>query len=345
MRKLSNKEYDQMIKELWSIRNPHIEFDEKIYRRFKRVMSLKSNKPKMPKPLVFNLPSEKAFFELSTARNRNLINIEEQNKLRNTVVAFFGLSVGSHAAITWIMESRAGSVKIVDPDIISATNLNRIRSGWESVGKKKVEVVHNIISEINPFCEVQAFQKGTPDEIRRIFDSDPKINILVDEVDDFEAKILFRKLAREKRIPVVSAADVGDNVILDVERYDIDPQPKLFLGRVPNIDNINFSHLPERDRKKLIINLIGFEKNSERMIDSLFSIGGSIVTWPQLGATATVAGGLVATTLKKIVLGEKVASGRYYLSLDDLLVQDFNSLKRKNERAKKISQIKSLLKK
>lgn len=342
---MTRKTTEELIQELWHIRNPHLDEDDAVYKKFKKKILEEISHHKQKKTIDVNLPSKKAFFELSTARNRNLINIEEQNILRNTIVGFFGLSVGSHAVTTWIMESRADTVKIIDPDTISATNLNRIRIGWKAVGKRKVELVKNIILEINPFCNIHSFKHGSSKEIREVFEMKPKIDIVVDEIDNFEAKILLRKLAREKRIPLISAADVGDNVILDVERYDQDPNLELFLGRVPNIETINFSSLTDKEKKKLIINLIGFEKNSERMIDSLFSIGGSIVTWPQLGATATIAGGVIATTIKKIVLKENVTSGRYYVSLDDILVKDFNSNKRKISRMKKIEQIKSILKK
>src|SRR5579859_3741105 len=51
---------------------------------------------------------------LATVRNRNLITQEEQEVLRKTVVGFFGMSVGSHAALTWMMGSRADVMKIMD---------------------------------------------------------------------------------------------------------------------------------------------------------------------------------------------------------------------------------------
>jgi tRNA A37 threonylcarbamoyladenosine dehydratase len=342
MKRLAKHIYDEMIKELWSIRNPHIKFDERLYKKFRLSLAINA---KSQRPITNLLPSQKAFFELSTARNRNLINIEEQNRLRETVVAFFGLSVGSHAALTWMMESRADALKIIDPDFLSATNLNRVRYGWSDVGRSKVSLVKEQVSEINPFSKITVYRKGNVQEIRDVFEKGSSVHAIVDEIDDFEAKILIRKLAKEKRIPVLSAADVGDNIVLDIERYDLDPNQKLFLGRVSDIEQIKFSELNEKEKKKLVIQLVGFEENSERMLDSLFSIGGSIVTWPQLGATATIAGGVIATSLKKIILGEEVVSGRYYISLDELLVKDFNRMKRKNLRTKRVKQIKQLLEK
>ena len=61
-------------------------------------------------------------------------------------------------------------------------------------------------------------------------------------------------------------------------------------------------------------------------------IGKTIKTWPQLGSTATIAGGLITTLVKKMVLRERVKSGRYYFSIDKLLVYDYDSKKRKKKK-------------
>lgn len=342
MKKQQDTIYSETLKELWKIRNPHLEFNDISSMQLEKTIDEQVGKEK--KERNFNLPSRKAYFELSTARNRNLINIDEQNLLRKTVVAFFGLSVGSHAALTWMMLSRADAIKIVDPDAISASNLNRLRMGWKDIGKKKTAVVEEELSKINPFATIYSFSNGSPQEVRRVIESSPSADIIIDEIDNFEVKIVLRKIAKERKIPLISAADVGDNVVLDIERYDETPQPEMFLGRVAGMENINFSKLTDKEKKKLIIKLVGFEENSEKMLNSLFAIGGSIVTWPQLGSTASIAGGVVATAIKKIILGEKVKSGRYYFSLDDILVDDFNSAKRKSNRDRLINQIQKVLK-
>lgn len=258
-------------------------------------------------------------FELSTLRNRNLITREEQEKLRKTTVGFFGLSVGSHAAVTWAMGSRADNIKISDPDTIDPTNLNRLRAGWGSVGKLKTAVVMKEIRGINPDVHVTANTKTDEESVLKLFDHEPKLNFVVDETDSMETKLFLRKLARARKIPLVSAADVGDDVVLDVERYDISPQPEPFLGRLPGIEELDINALSVQEKIKLIIQLVGPENFSEEMTNSLNEIGKTLKTWPQLGATATIAGGVIATTIKKIVLGEKVKSGRYVVSLDKIL--------------------------
>ena len=89
---------------------------------------------------------------------------------------------------------------------------------------------------------------------------------------------------------------------------------------------------------------MGFDKNSEEMLTSILQIGTGIPTWPQLGGTATIAGGVIATTIKKIVLDEKINSGRYFISLDDILVDNFNDPKRQLKRESLINIIEKNLK-
>lgn len=264
-------------------------------------------------------------FELTTSRNQNLISPDEQNILRRSPVVFFGMSVGSHAALTWMMESRADDIRIVDPDTIDATNLNRLRFGWSDVGKTKVSVVSRLLKNINPHAHVAALTKTDAKNLEKLFTTPSPPVAIVDEIDDIGGKVLLRQLAKKYRLPLISAADIGDNIALDVERYDQDPPPEMFLGRVPEISGINIETLTSQKKIQLIIKLVGLEKNSSRMMESLLSVGKTISTWPQLGATATISGGLITTTLKKILTGEPVKSGRYYVSLDDLLVSDFNS--------------------
>ncbi len=289
-----------------------------------------------------DLISPEIAFELSTIRNRDLINLKQQQVLRKTVVGFFGLSVGSHAVSTWMMESRADKVRIADPDYITPSNLNRLFTGWDAVGKDKTEIVRKQINKINPFAHV-IVTKGKPyTEMRKMFTESPHINIVVDEIDDLVGKIHLRKFAQEMHIPLISVTDVGDNVIVDIERYDKKPYPKPFLGRMPNLDfNSDYSRLSLKEKVRLTMQIIGFDVCSEALLDSLLGIGKKFKTWPQLGATSVMAGGIITTVIKKIILEEEVESGRYFVSLDNLLVRDNNSQERKSLRDKKIQQFKA----
>lgn len=326
---------DIIIEELWQ----NAIFDSEALSILEEIAALQSNKELSLENVLSLISSRELHSSLSTLRNRHLITIAEQEKIKKKVVGFFGLSVGSHAALAWMMESRAEKIKIVDPAIIKPTNLNRMQASWQDIGKRKVDLVVEQLQKINPYAKVFTFYKGDESEINRVFEEEPTIDAVVDEIDDIEAKIILRRNAKKYRIPLVSAADVGDNVTLDIERYDKNPQPRPFLGRVVGIEEVDLDKLSDIERKRLIIKLVGFANNSERMLDSLLEIGKSLATWPQLAATAVISGGVVVTALKKIFLGEKVKSGRYFISLDKLLVPDFDShqrVKRRREKARRV---------
>src|SRR5258708_23752748 len=97
-----NSILDFIIKELWEVRNPHQKDNKLAYKLFKEKLFSLFKYERVGNKLWTKPSLKKASFELSTARNRNLISIDEQNELRQTTVAFFGLSVGSHAALTWM---------------------------------------------------------------------------------------------------------------------------------------------------------------------------------------------------------------------------------------------------
>jgi tRNA A37 threonylcarbamoyladenosine dehydratase len=329
---LSRKILEEIMLELWENAN----FNPEVYSLVEEAVEKTSGSKKKNQ---LNIPIQQALYELTTIRNRNLINTNQQKRLKKTVVGIFGLSVGSQAAITWMLESRASTIKISDPDIIATSNLNRIVFGPDSIGKLKTEVVAKRLLKINPFSRVLTINRTDARSIEKIFSSKPSLDVVVDAIDDIKSKVLLRKLCKKYAIPLVSAADVGDNVMLDIERYDQDPQTKMFHGRIKDIDNINFDKLSSTERLNLVVKIIGYEQHSEVMLQSLLDIGKKLITWPQLAATATIAGGVVTTTIKKIVLGEKVTSGRYYISLDDILVKDINKPFRVYKRRQLIKQL------
>lgn len=268
---------------------------------------------------------------LTTIRNRNLISQEQQRKLQQTVIGFFGLSVGSHAVLTWMLQSRADTVKIIDPDTIDATNLNRLRLSIDTIGKKKADVLEEQLIGMNPGVNVIKYTDVSSSSYQSIFCDYPLLDAIVDEIDDLQGKIYLRTRAKKYKIPVISATDVGDNVVLDIERHDLEPNYPFFHGVVPDLEQVDLNSLNRNQRIALTLKIVGLEHCSIAMLKSLLEIGKSIETWPQLAATATIAGGVVATTLKKIFLGESVRSGRYVVSLDTMLSPDSEDKKIKQE--------------
>jgi len=120
----------------------------------------------------------------------------------------------------------AQKIKIADPDEVSPSNLNRIRSDFLALGRKKTDLALEYLYQLNPYAEIDVFDTGVTEANMEQFLSD--IDVLIEETDDLEIKIRLRLAARERGIPVVMATDNGDNIIVEVERFDLDKTKQLF---------------------------------------------------------------------------------------------------------------------
>src|SRR5262245_15375489 len=102
--------YTEQLEELFLVRNPHFRFDKTGFEEALREFVGDGNLDLAGTWVYFpwrnmwvHVLDELEYQELRTARNRNLITAEEQQKFYDSCVAFAGLSVGSHAALTTVM--------------------------------------------------------------------------------------------------------------------------------------------------------------------------------------------------------------------------------------------------
>ncbi len=317
------------LSELFCIQNPKIAHSSRRQNAIKRFLVEK--KPQngwkeygawvwypWNRTLVHILPSDE-YHEVRTARNRNLITREEQEKFQDAIIGVAGLSVGNSAAMTIVLQGGAEYMRLADSDRLGLSNLNRIRAGIPSLGLPKTELAARQIHEINPYASLELFSEGvTMKNIKKFFLGPPKLDLLVEEMDNLAMKIEARKWARKLRIPVVMAADDGDGILLDIERFDLEPKRPLLHGRIPE-------RLPKKKMTRQEMGIfigkyfIGEENIPERMRASLPEIGKTLYTWPQLGSAATLAGVVTASAARRILTGEDIASGRIALILDDIL--------------------------
>lgn len=277
---------------------------------------------------LVHILAQEDFETLRTIRNRELITEKEQHKLLDFKVAAFGMSVGSAGALALAISGISRQIKLIDGAIISGSNLNRILTGVSSVGKNKAHVVGQIIYEMNPYSSISYFEKVKKENIAQIIDKPWKVDLIIDEIDDIEMKVLIRHEARSRRIPVIMATELGDTIMLDVERYDEEPDRPLFHGIIPHIEDLLDSPIENyREWTKHAVNIIDPINMTIKMQKSLLKIGTSIVTHPQLGSTVMMTGGMLAFATKNIAIGNEIKSGRYIVSLEKELLKDHRTLK------------------
>lgn len=318
-------QYEPMLEELFQIRNPGIkmkpDYPEKL-QAFKaehvqdKQMTAMGNWFYFPwnKTLIHYLADE-LHQEIRTERNKNLITKEEQEKLYDTTVAVTGLSVGSHAALIIAMSGMAKGIKLADPDEISASNLNRLQYDFTRIGDNKTQAAAESIYQMNPYATIETYPKGVTEENIDEFLSG--VDILIEEMDSLPMKVVIRKKAKALGIPVIMATDNGTGVILDVERFDENKNAPLFHGRI-ELSEEDYSPTARQTNPKLwnkiASEIIGIEFMEENLIDSLGQMGRSISGVPQLGAAASMAGGLVAISAIRIALKKPLPSGKYIFS-------------------------------
>ncbi len=266
------------------------------------------------------------FQKVRTARNKNLINAAEQEKFYNAVIGIGGLSVGSSVVSAVVQQGGGKRFRIADFDRLALSNVNRVRAGVQNLGLLKTEMAARQIYECNPYAEVEIFSDGlTRENLEKFFAGPPKLDIVIDEIDSLGIKYLIREYAKKYKLPVVMAADNGDNAVVDVERYDEDPKLEFFHGRLGKTSYEELSSLDKFGIGKTITKHIGSENVTPRMQESLLEMGKTIVSWPQLGGAAWLNGAAVAYCVRKILNKQPVEPNRALISLDEKLIPNYNS--------------------
>jgi nitroreductase/molybdopterin/thiamine biosynthesis adenylyltransferase len=268
---------------------------------------------------LVHLLGREEFAELRTNRNKFKITAQEQALLSGKKVGVIGLSVGQSVALTLAMERGFGELRIADFDELDLTNLNRIRTGVHHIGIKKTVIVAREIAEIDPYLNVTCFHDGINNQNMDAFLlENGKLDVLIDECDSVDIKINCRIAAKKHHIPVLM--ETSDRGLVDVERFDLEPERPILHGFIDHLDFTNISNLKTFEEKlPFVLPIAGIATMSKRMKASAIEIGQSISSWPQLASAVTMGGGVAADVCRRILLNQYTASGRYYVDLDDLI--------------------------
>ena len=282
---------------------------------------------------AIHIPNEETYFKLRTARNRNLITESEQLTVRAKTVGIAGLSVGSSVVTSLVATAGPKTIKLADPDTIDITNLNRINATLLDVGENKTTTTAKRAWELDPFLDLQLHEDGVTNESLPSFVSNPKLGVFIDEMDAIALKIESRDVCKRFGVPVVMATDNGDSVIVDVERFDLEPDRPIFHGRV----DITAEELSGMNRDmfvKLANRIIDPAYFTERQQKSIMEIGKTLSGVPQLSTAATIAGSAVSFVVRRILLGEDMPSGRYVISCEESFIQNYNGIEERAKRDK-----------
>lgn len=258
--------------------------------------------------------------KLRLSRNDYLITPQEQKILSSSKIAFAGLNVGNPGAVAMALQGICLDMKLADFDPLSLSNLNRFRAGITDMGVNKSTLTARQILETDPYANIELFEEGITDVTIDAFLGDPKVSLLVEEVDNLKMKILLREKARLLGIPVLMVTGNGEELILDIERYDLDKNLPILNGHLSQkLQEEIFAVVPGEgsfeDRVLLARDFMGKEVLTERLLSSFEMVGSKLAGIPQLAQTSFLRGAALAHYAKKI-LTENFPSGRYIISLD-----------------------------
>jgi len=137
---------------------------------------------------------------------RNLKGIAK--KLKKAEVCILGLGgLGSNVAVL-LARAGIGYLKLIDFDVVEASNLNRQQYRISHIGMKKTEAIKIIIKEINPFVEVETLDIKVDRE--NIYSIVGDIKIVVEAFDRAETKAMaIEELLTNKNKIVVSASGMS----------------------------------------------------------------------------------------------------------------------------------------
>ncbi len=266
--------------------------------------------------LVYILP-ERDFVKVRTIRNRYKISEQEQKLMSAKRIGVVGLSVGQSVATCLAMERSFGELRIADFDTLELANMNRIRTSLTNLGLRKTEIVTREIAEIDPYLNITVYNDGlTAENMDRFFSEGGDLDLLIEECDSLEMKILSRIKAKSLGVPVLM--DTSDRGMIDIERFDLDAERPIFHGMLSEFGKEDsLASRIQENKSQMMMSILDFENLSERAKFSIGEIGKSITSWPQLASSVIMGGAMAAYFSRQILCGHIAESGRVYVDLDD----------------------------
>jgi hypothetical protein len=264
---------------------------------------------------VVRLLGPRAFGTLRLDRNRNKLTRAEQAHQRTLRIGVIGLSAGHSIAHVLAMEGLAGELRLADFDDVEVSNLNRIPGSVLDLGVNKAVVAARRIGEIDPYLRVVTITEGiTPENLDSFLDG---LDLVIEECDSLDVKLLVREAARERRIPVLM--ETSDRGVLDVERFDLEPERPVFHGLLAGLHSSDLSGLSTQQKAPYVLRILGPNDVTSRGAASLIEVGETITGWPQLGSEVTLGAATAAAAVRRIGLTGELPSGRVRFDMEEVL--------------------------
>ena len=136
------------------------------------------------------------------------IGIEGQEKLKKSRVLISGAGGLGSPISYYLAAAGVGTLRIVDQDEVSLSNLNRqILYQNKDIGRKKASAAQEKIGELNPDIQVEAIVDRITDG--NVFDLSHGCDIILDALDNFPTRYLLNQAALNNNIPFIYGGVCG----------------------------------------------------------------------------------------------------------------------------------------
>ncbi|WP_227999250.1 Rv1355c family protein [Nocardia australiensis] len=264
---------------------------------------------------VVGLPGERTFRATRFDRNRNKLTPADQDRLAELTIGIVGQSAGHAVAHMLAMEGVGGRLRLADLDDIELSNLNRVPGTLFDIGVNKAVVTARRIAELDPYLPVEIFGSGVDEHTVDAFLDG--LSIVVEECDSLDIKLAVREAASRHRVPLLM--ETSDRGLLDVERYDLEPDRPPFHGLLGGLRAADMRGLTAKEKAPFIVRMFGPTGLSPRLAASMVEVGEAVTSWPQLGSDVLLGASNVATAARRIGLGLELRSGRVRIDVENHL--------------------------
>lgn len=153
------------------------------------------------------------------SRTEALIGKKNQEKLKRSKVAVFGVGgVGSYA-VEALARAGIGHLVLIDYDTYDITNINRQLGALHStIGKYKVDVMKERILDINPNAIVETYK---PEQIvgEEVCIVDSTFTYVVDAIDTMVNKIALIEKCKSENVSIITMTGAGNK--LDATKFEV----------------------------------------------------------------------------------------------------------------------------
>jgi tRNA threonylcarbamoyladenosine dehydratase len=158
------------------------------------------------------------------------------DRLEAATVMVIGLGgVGSNC-VEALARGGVGHLVVIDHDVVSESNINRQAIAYHStLGRKKHEVVRDMVADINPACEVEAIDAFLrAEDIPPLFDRYlGKVDMVIDAIDSVSTKLAIAEYADRNGMPLISSMGGGNKLHPEMLRFaDVSKTKNCPLSRV-----------------------------------------------------------------------------------------------------------------